>query len=126
MTFEQNYSRGVALCESMGMWMATIETVEENDFIYQYYRSINPGCWYIGFNDIGTEGLFIWVHPSTTEYTNWNFLEPDGHDELEDCTSMYGDDYDYNGKWKDNSCFSCGALCEGPMIFYSPTISPGK
>ena len=59
---------------------------------------------WIGFNDITTEGTFVWSDGSPVDYTNWHSGEPNDccHSSTpdgEDCTHMWG-----GSTWNDMAC----------------------
>ena len=62
-------------------------------------------CW-IGLNDLGREGTYIWNDGTAVSYTDWNSREPSAN-EGEDCVRLV------SGGWSDLICsneFRC--ICE--------------
>ena len=55
-------------------------------------------CW-IGLNDIGTEGTFVWVDGSESTYRHWSPGQPDNGGSIEDCVHTYGNPF-----WNDEGC----------------------
>ncbi len=53
---------------------------------------------WIGYNDVTTEGTFVWSSGSSATFTRWGGGEPNNSGN-EDCTQMFN-----NGYWNDLSC----------------------
>ena len=67
-------------CEAEGAWLATVSSASVQNLLYSLalnggLSSAVGGAW-IGFNDISTEGNFVWDHGETVSYTNWYPGEP--------------------------------------------------
>ena len=92
-----------------------------NNFVYPLTALIeshssnqNDVSYWLGGNDIETEGVFKWVksdHPMT--YTDWSPGQPDGL-EGEDCMEMRGA-FQYH--WNDLPCnIPHHFICETPYV----------
>ncbi|MFX1518283.1 MAG: C-type lectin domain-containing protein, partial [Promethearchaeota archaeon] len=79
-------------CEALGGHLVTIGSFEENNFVNNLAGSNR--IW-LGFTDIGTEGVWQWVTGESVTYTNWNPGEPNDSGG-EDYAEMY-----YGGTWND-------------------------
>lgn len=86
-----------AECVAIGGYLVSINTEEEQTFVYTIIASGDP---WIGMQDI-VEGTWIWSDetPLAGSYTNWNAGEPNNSGG-EDCAQMYG----ANGFWSDADC----------------------
>jgi len=62
-------------CESLGGYLATVTSQEENDFIWDNF---SPGDYYFGASDAEEEGVWKWVTGEPWDYTNWGTGEPGG------------------------------------------------
>ena len=69
---------------------------------------LNAGCfeydnYWIGLNDVASEGKFEWQHSFTPlgEYNNWDAGEPDDYEGKEDCVMIWGR---FNWSWNDFGC----------------------
>jgi basic membrane lipoprotein Med (substrate-binding protein (PBP1-ABC) superfamily)/fibronectin type 3 domain-containing protein len=67
-------------CASLGGHLVTINSAEENAFVY----SLSPSSW-LGASDEAVEGVWTWVTGEPWIYTNWAPYEPNngtwpGHD----------------------------------------------
>ncbi|MEP0456991.1 HYR domain-containing protein, partial [Nonlabens sp.] len=83
-----------AAAATNGYNLVTINNLEENDFLYNQVSSLG-GEILFGFNDVNSEGTFVWQDGSTSTYTNWNTFEPNNANE-EDYTG-----FTTNGLWND-------------------------
>lgn len=88
-------------CESLGGHLATLTSQEENDFVYNYIRSLDVYSAYFGLSDDFEEGNWQWVNGETSTYRNWASGEPNSESSHEDYAMFY---YKYtSGKWNDGS-----------------------
>eukprot|EP01083_Nonionella_stella_P009367 27006_1 len=78
------------------------------------YRETDDDQYWIGLNDVETEGTFLWIDGSEVVYLNWDSDQPDNAGGVEDCGE------NANGKWNDVVCSQNYAsyLCASP---YWPT-----
>ena len=68
------------------------------------------GNFWIGLNDIHTEGSFIWTNNGPKRHTNWNGGEP-SNSYYKDCVEMVP--YGSAGKWNVAYCSKIqGYICE--------------
>jgi len=99
-----DYSTAQTQCASLGGRPVTLHsTMENRQLLDMLTRSagLNSGKVWIGYNDIVTEGDFVWEGDANSSYTNWDSGEPNDSRNSEDCTetSITG-----NGKWNDQGC----------------------
>ena len=83
-------------CETQGYTLATVRSSDENS-VMTSTATQNSNCW-IGYNDINTEGTFVWDDGSTSTFTNWASGEPNQSGD-EDCVHTRGDP-----DWNDENC----------------------
>jgi hypothetical protein len=81
--------------------LVTIRNARENEWIRRNLLNNVPGlqpdeAW-IGFNDIATEGTFVWDSGLPVTYTFWALGEPNNNEGLEDFAVMK----EVNGRWND-------------------------
>ena len=91
-------------CESSGGWLVTIHSAAENSLVDGLYG----GNKWIGFNDIASEGTWVWLY-GTSSYSNWASGEPNNLND-EDCTEQYS-----GGSWNDLRCsaeYKYGYVCQ--------------
>jgi len=98
------WSDAQASCESIGMNLVTINDADEESWIMTTaltYVSTGYG-WWCGYNDIETEGSFVWSSGESASYTHWDSGEPNDSSG-EDCTSFLHWDISVYA-WNDLSC----------------------
>lgn len=66
-------------CRGMGAHLVTIESEEENRFVYQ----LSPRAW-LGASDVNAEGRWLWVTGEPLTYASWDEGEPNNC-ALSDC-----------------------------------------
>ena len=96
-------------CESLGGYLAVVDSQETNDALYTFIRYCGYSSAYIGYSDSENEGVWSWVNSGRSAYTNWNEGEPNAFTD--------GEDYAFisdNGKWFDGDfspAFENGIVC---------------
>ena len=75
-----------------------VRSSDENSVMFSTATQ-NLECW-IGYNDIDTEGTFVWDDGSTSTFTNWVNGEPNQSGD-EDCVHTRS-----NLQWNDANCGS--------------------
>ncbi len=130
---EFGWSEAKAYCESLGGYLATITSKEENDAVYQYMRSQGYESAYFGLTNDGAGKKWRWLTGETVSYTNWAPGEPNNENSQENYGMFY---YKYpSGTWNDGDFGKATAgrdrtfLCEwGPYTVhthsYQYTITP--
>ena len=67
--------------------------------------------YWIGLNDIKTEGMYVWQSGAPITYSNWDSHQPDDWRHTEDCAAWRS----WSNKWNDLSCTSKKPyICEVP------------
>jgi hypothetical protein len=84
-------------CEILGSVLATITSIELNNFIRSSFNQSSASLW-IGYNDLNTEGDFLWESGQSASFTHWILEQPDNSGN-ENCVEMTS-----NGEWDDRSC----------------------
>jgi len=76
--------------------LVTIRSQAENDWLWANVLPVGAGAnFWIGFNDVDVEGVFVWASGEAVAYTNWNTGEPNNSGN-EDAAEIYP-----GGKWND-------------------------
>ena len=60
-----------AYCESLGGYLATITSQEEQDFIASLASNVDYNDFWIGGSDDGSEGEWYWMNGEPWDYTAW-------------------------------------------------------
>ncbi|WP_404370425.1 C-type lectin domain-containing protein [Corallococcus coralloides] len=95
----KNWYEAQSLCSSNGYKLVTIDDAAEEAFLNTHQSLSGLNSWWIGLNDIGTEGFFIW-DGGFSSYLNWYPGEPNNSGN-EDCIV---DRYNGNDTWNDAPC----------------------
>lgn len=100
-----------ALCESLGGYLATATSKEENDFIYQHFGKDHV-CW-LGATDEEAEGTWRWITGEPFEFKNWLGREPNNKAEIEHYLNLGNTDsvyekgqsyfFRFGSKWNDHA-----------------------
>ena len=86
-------------CKSIGGHLATIQSQEENDYIYSLIISNGYSSAYFGLTDQDNEGTWKWTNGEPVNYLNWASSEPNSENSEENYAMFY---YKYaDGKWND-------------------------
>lgn len=109
---DAGYQKAEAYCESLGGYMATITSQEENDFLYAYIKSLGYTDVYFGLSDAAREGGWVWSNGEVSSYNNWAPGEPNSS--KEDYAMFYSGFPD--GKWNDGD-FNNGVTLGGSRLF---------
>lgn len=73
-----NWTLAESKAVSLGGHLVTINDAVEDAFVYNTFTQSGPverGLW-IGFNDVATDGEFVWSSGEASSYTNWTPGEP--------------------------------------------------
>ena len=92
-TASTTWSVALANAQSFGGSLASIGSLAENEFLRTMFAA-NGAVW-IGFNDIATEGTFVWASNEAVVFTRWNAGEPNNVGD-EDATQLLT-----SGFWND-------------------------
>ncbi len=111
-------------CQTIGGHLATIQSQEENDYIYSMMISEGYKSAYFGFTDRDIEGTWVWVNDEPVNYTNWAPSEPNSENSEENYAMFY---YKFtDGTWNDGRWGSdtTAFICEWDKQLQSDSESP--
>jgi len=99
----KTWNEAKSYCESLGGYLATIISAEEQAAVYNLIADGDKNVYWIGGYLTG-DG-WVWVTGEQWMYTNWALGEPNDQGGNESCTQMYRkNNYDGTnsaGKWND-------------------------
>ena len=92
-----NWTGSQAEAVTLGGDLVTINDASENVWVNSTFSNFGdtPRSLWIGFNDVASEGNWVWASGETVSYTNWWSGQPD---------NVNNEDYAYmgqNGGWGD-------------------------
>ena len=94
----RTWQEAQAYAESLGGNLVTINSAIDNAAVYALAGGTR--AW-IGFNDLASEGTFVWASGEPVSYTAWAGGEPNNAGE-EDCTDIGL----FGSQWNDAACSS--------------------
>jgi len=95
-----SWEEAKAYCESLGGYLVTITSAEEQKFIEDYINEKgykNKRFW-LGFSDATKEGTWSWVTGESNKYANWGKSLDNGYSGTQDYAALVGFNTSYNGK----------------------------
>lgn len=103
------WSLASGACAAFGQHLAVAADAEDDLLIGTIGRDYFAAAAWIGLNDVGTEGLWLWEDGSAPAYTQWWSGEPNDSGG-EDCAGIGFGDW---GWWNDYNCgSSLPFICE--------------
>jgi len=102
-----NWSDVRRTCHNLGGDLTIIRSAKENNFIFGLIKKQKTitswGVW-LGFTR-KSGNKFYWIDdtPLAGHYSPWGSVEPNNHNNIEDCGNMFGTGSD-QGKWNDLPC----------------------
>jgi hypothetical protein len=99
-----NWDGARSACQGFGADLISVGSAGENSFAV----SLAAGnVFFAGFNDVASEGNWLWSDGSPNSFTNWGSGEPNNSGN-EDCLHIYTD-----GRWNDIACSASQTyICE--------------
>jgi hypothetical protein len=103
----KTWQEAQSLCSANGYKLVTINDANEEAFLGTHQASFNLYNWWIGLNDIGSEGFFVW-DGGFSSHANWYPGEPNNSTNgNEDCVAdrfSYTPGGIYSEQWNDYPC----------------------
>nr|XP_022336336.1 macrophage mannose receptor 1-like isoform X2 [Crassostrea virginica] len=97
------------ICQSNGGDLASIESRVEQFYVSAKIRNMNSVAMWIGVNDLGAEGRFVWTDGSPVAYLHWGNGEPNNYRGNEDCGAIFTT----TSFWNDYPCSNRnGFICK--------------
>ncbi len=70
-TFKTHGFKAFAYSEAFGGFLVTLESEEEQDWVYEHVNDVISGNYYIGMSDEQHQGTFTWSNHAEPTYNNW-------------------------------------------------------
>ncbi|HYC55255.1 MAG TPA: C-type lectin domain-containing protein, partial [Candidatus Binatia bacterium] len=90
---EASYADSRDACVLLGGHLATLTSPDEAIAVWAHADGVDTRNYWIGLDDLTTEGAFDWVTDEPFDYGNWHSGEPDNAGGREDCVTM--------NRWRD-------------------------
>ncbi|XP_038668026.1 lectin-like [Scyliorhinus canicula] len=99
-----------AHCQKLiaGSHLVSIHCKKQNDFIAANFKNGRVLRTWIGLNDIGKEGNYVWSNGTPTNYLMWRSRQPDNLGSIRNCVEM--------GHWGSNSWNDAHCSLKYPFI----------
>jgi hypothetical protein len=109
-----SWHQAKAHCESLGGYLVTITSDQEQDFVFDNLVSDSPqNCW-LGATDEEDEGNWRWSNSEKWDYINWDLNEPNNCLGIEHYPALVA----LNGSWHDKMSLNKGSgSCDCPVEF---------
>ncbi len=103
------WHEAVEKCRELGGHMVSVTSAEENAALKNFIQKGALSYYWLGSNDIQTEGKWVWESGEEWKYANWNSGEPNDSNG-EDCGAIIKS----SGQWNDlpDSYTAAGYICE--------------
>jgi large repetitive protein len=99
----RNWNTADAYCDTYGYDLLTIDNATENAWADSTADTYSTGKWWVGLNDISSEGTWVWDDGTAVSYTNWHSGEPNNSGGNEDCVQL---NRFTDQSWNDEPCGS--------------------
>lgn len=104
----RTWDESQADCRAAGYELVTIDNQAEESFLQAHQTILMMNNWWIGLNDQGQQGTFVWAGvPSTSGYLNFSPGEPNNAGGEEDCVVdryLRPDGHVGTEEWYDRPC----------------------
>jgi hypothetical protein len=100
-------------CKKYGGELVSFTDNSERSWVY---NNFGYGEWWIGLNDITSEGTWKWTDGTPYSYTYWYSSRPDGGTG-ENCVVFFRNNWVGGGYWDDRPCTDARYyMCETPSV----------
>lgn len=108
----KTWDQADSYCRTLGYTLVTINDASEGSFLHGMESSLSPERWWIGYNDRGSEGFWVWSGSPST-YSHWGAGQPDNAGN-EDCAT---DNFKNGDTWNDDICtLNFPFICESNSV----------
>lgn len=101
--FEESmvWTEAKAYCENLGGYLATITSLEEQNFIVDIAKNTTKTQLWLGGTDEHNEGDWVWITGEEFTYKNWHPGNPDNYARREHYLTIFTDNTPQSGFWND-------------------------
>jgi len=101
--FELSWFDASAYCGQMWKHLVSIHSAQENVFLSATAANLSTDRWWMGFNDLDQEGVWVWSDGAPANYSDWepDTTEPNG-ETFENCGQLLRFYPAYT--WNDEPC----------------------
>ena len=105
----QAWTTAEVACAGFSMHLLSLQGAAQSEALVPLAQAALGDTFWIGANDRGREGTFVWSTGASITWSNWARGEPNDAGSGEDCTQIYAG----SGQWNDLPCgerlpFVCG------------------
>lgn len=97
----QPYAKAEADCVAQGGHLVSLHEKVEQDAVVSTALTVADDSWWIGLDDIASEGMFAWTDKTPVDYKAWSGGEPNNAGDNEDCGHIANW---AGGSWNDIPC----------------------
>jgi hypothetical protein len=127
-----NWTAAEARAITLGGHLTTVNDDAENTWIYTTFANYGgqSRTLWIGLNDAGEEGLWVWNDADSSAYRNWAPEEPNNGGAVypnEDQALIRDASLGYSGRWNDapENQLHCAVVEVSPVIVTAPLVLRG-
>ncbi|AKT40614.1 uncharacterized protein CMC5_047700 [Chondromyces crocatus] len=99
---ELSWDEAAAMCAQRGLFLATLGSPQENQFVFEAASAISSDRWWIGLRRNINSGAWQWSNGMPVTYTNWAPGEPNNSGGNEHCGQI--NRFYPASTWNDEPC----------------------
>ena len=100
-------------CVEQGGHLASIHSGEEQAWLWTRAAEVSDDHWWVGLDDLATEGHHEWIDGTPVDFLGWAKGEPNNAAGGEDCVTLTSGK---GGQWNDFTCKNdLFYICESPL-----------
>ncbi|MCY2961819.1 MAG: FG-GAP-like repeat-containing protein [Planctomycetota bacterium] len=106
-----SWPEGASAAAAAGGYLASITTSAEQTWVQGAFGPYSTWKYWIGLNDIATEGQFVWANGEPFSYANWNSGQPDNAGGVDDAVELQP-----GSSWRWNDANPATATTTKPLV----------
>ncbi|XP_052254421.1 macrophage mannose receptor 1-like [Dreissena polymorpha] len=120
----RNWMQARIYCQGLGGDLPSFHSNYNDSILATLLAKYNRSMFWIGLNDRGREGGYVWSDGSAVDYTNWADKQPDNFNNNQDCVQVVP-----SLKWNDQTCYAVTkficAIPRGTILTPATTLPTG-